>query len=82
MKAILGRKIRCKNLDARFANAQRGGGLLQQMGGSDTWMIIEKTTLGGVRLIKLDGFEDHRGEYVELYNERLYKSKVININFV
>jgi len=28
-------------------------------------MIVEKTKLDGVLLIKLDGFEDHRGEYVE-----------------
>jgi dTDP-4-dehydrorhamnose 3,5-epimerase len=45
-------------------------------------MIITKTKLDGVLLIKLDGFEDHRGEYVELYNEKLYRSKGININFV
>ena len=29
-------------------------------------MMIEKTKLDGVLLIKLDGFEDHRGEYLEL----------------
>ena len=45
-------------------------------------MMVEKTKLGGVLLIKLDGFEDHRGEYLELYNEKLYKSKGIDINFV
>lgn len=45
-------------------------------------MVVEKTKLDGVLLIKLDGFEDHRGEYLELYNEKLYKSKGIDIDFV
>lgn len=45
-------------------------------------MVVEKTKLDGVLLIKLDGFEDHRGEYLELYNEKLYKSKGIDIHFV
>jgi len=45
-------------------------------------MIVEKTKLDRVLLIKLDGFEDHRGEYVELYNEEIYKSQGIDINFV
>ena len=44
--------------------------------------MIEKTKLDGVLLIKLDGFEDHRGEYLELYNEKLYKSKGIDVDFV
>ena len=45
-------------------------------------MKIKKTTLGGVLLIKLDVFEDYRGEYIETYNEELYQKKGININFV
>lgn len=45
-------------------------------------MIVEKTKLDGVLLIKLDGFEDHRGEYIELYNKELYSSKGIDIDFV
>ena len=45
-------------------------------------MIVERTKIDGVLLIKLDGFEDHRGEYVELYSEKLYKSKGIDIDFV
>ncbi|MDO9530353.1 MAG: dTDP-4-dehydrorhamnose 3,5-epimerase family protein [Syntrophales bacterium] len=45
-------------------------------------MIVEKTKLDGVLLIKLVGFEDHRGEYLELYNEKSYKSKGIDIDFV
>lgn len=43
---------------------------------------VSKTKLDGVLLIKPTFFEDHRGEYVELYNEKLYKSKGINIDFV
>lgn len=45
-------------------------------------MIVEKTKLDNVFLIKLNSFEDHRGEYVELYNEKLYKLKGIDIDFV
>lgn len=45
-------------------------------------MIVEKTKLDRVLLIKLDGFEDHRGEYLELYNENIYKSQGIDIDFV
>ncbi len=41
-----------------------------------------KTKLKDVLLIKPTFFEDHRGEYVELYNEKLYKSKGINSDFV
>ena len=37
-------------------------------------MIVEKTTLDGVLLIKLDIFEDHRGQYIETYNEKLYNT--------
>ena len=45
-------------------------------------MKISRTKLENVLLIKLDIFEDHRGEYVELYNEKLYKSKGIEVDFV
>lgn len=45
-------------------------------------MEITKTTLGDVLLIKLDVFEDYRGEYIETYNEELYRKKGINIKFV
>jgi len=45
-------------------------------------MIVEKTKLDGDFLIKLDGFEDHRGEYLELYNEKLYREKGLDIHFV
>ncbi|MBN2406676.1 MAG: dTDP-4-dehydrorhamnose 3,5-epimerase family protein [Elusimicrobia bacterium] len=43
---------------------------------------VEKTELEGVLLIKPDFFKDHRGEYIEIYNEKLYKEKGINIDFV
>ncbi len=43
---------------------------------------IKETKLKDVLLIKPTLFEDHRGEYLELYNEKLYKSKGIDISFV
>jgi dTDP-4-dehydrorhamnose 3,5-epimerase len=43
---------------------------------------VSKTDLEGVLLIKPTFFEDHRGYYLELYNEKLYKSKGIDIDFV
>lgn len=43
---------------------------------------VTETNLKGVLLIKPTSFEDHRGYYLELYNEELYKSKGIDINFV
>lgn len=45
-------------------------------------MIIEKTKLKDVILIKLDKFEDHRGIFEEIFNEKEYKEKGINIKFV
>lgn len=45
-------------------------------------MELSKTNLEGVLLIKLDIFEDHRGEYVETYNEELYKKMGIDITFI
>ena len=45
-------------------------------------MIVEKTELTGVLLIKLETFEDHRGQYVEIYNENLYAGHGIDIKFV
>jgi dTDP-4-dehydrorhamnose 3,5-epimerase len=43
---------------------------------------VEKTILDGVLLIRLDAFEDHRGEYVETYNERDYQEAGIDVKFV
>ena len=43
---------------------------------------VDKTKLEGVLLIRPTFFQDHRGQYLELYNERLYKSKGIGIDFL
>ncbi len=45
-------------------------------------MIVTETKLKGVRLIKLEAFEDHRGKYVELYNENVYRQHGIDVKFV
>lgn len=41
-----------------------------------------RTELDGVLLIQPTSFEDHRGEYLELYNEKEYKAKGITQDFV
>ena len=43
---------------------------------------VSKTNLEGVLLIKPTFFRDHRGGFLELYNQELYKSKGIGIDFV
>ena len=43
---------------------------------------ISKTNLDGVLLIDLDAFNDFRGQYVETYNEDIYKKSGIDIKFV
>ncbi len=43
---------------------------------------VEKTKLDGVLVIQPDPFEDHRGRYIETYNEKLYRGKGIDVNFV
>ena len=45
-------------------------------------MEVHKTDLEGVLLLKLDVFEDFRGQYIETYNEALYKDKGINVKFI
>lgn len=46
-------------------------------------MEVTKTNLDGVLMIKPPTiFEDFRGNYVELYNEELYKSAGIDVDFV
>lgn len=46
-------------------------------------MEIEKTRLEGVLLIKPPTvFEDFRGTYVELYNDKIYNDDGINVKFV
>ena len=44
-------------------------------------MRVEKTSLDGVLLIKLEIFEDFRGQYVETYNEELYAKNGIDVKF-
>jgi dTDP-4-dehydrorhamnose 3,5-epimerase len=43
---------------------------------------VEKTNLDKVLLITPDIFEDFRGQYIETYNEDLYKEKGIDVKFV
>ncbi|MBW7990856.1 MAG: dTDP-4-keto-6-deoxy-D-glucose epimerase [Planctomycetes bacterium] len=43
---------------------------------------ISKTDLDGVLLITPGVFEDHRGEYIETYNESLYKKNGIDTKFI
>lgn len=45
-------------------------------------MEVVQTEMEGVLLVKPGFFEDHRGEYCELYNEELYASKGIRTRFV
>lgn len=45
-------------------------------------MIVSKTGLDGVKIVKLDVFEDHRGQYVETYNEKDYRDHGIDVKFV
>ncbi|MCM8797335.1 MAG: dTDP-4-dehydrorhamnose 3,5-epimerase family protein [Candidatus Omnitrophica bacterium] len=43
---------------------------------------VVETNLKGVLLIKPTYFKDHRGYYLEIYNQRLYKEKGIDVGFV
>ena len=43
---------------------------------------VQKTKLNSVLEIEIVHFEDYRGEYVETYNEKVYKNNGVNINFV
>jgi len=43
---------------------------------------VKKTKLKGVLQIIPDAFFDHRGRFIETYNEKLYKENGINIDFV
>lgn len=45
-------------------------------------MNVSKTKLDGVLLIEPESFEDHRGYYVETYNEALYREHGIDVAFV
>lgn len=39
---------------------------------------FSKTKLEGVLLIKLDSYEDFRGEYVETFNEKIYLQEIVS----
>lgn len=43
---------------------------------------VHDTKLKGVKLIEPSIFKDHRGEYIETYNEKLYRELGITIKFV
>ncbi len=45
-------------------------------------MTVERTQLEGVLLIKPEAFRDFRGEYVEIYNEELYRKSGIEVAFI
>jgi dTDP-4-dehydrorhamnose 3,5-epimerase len=45
-------------------------------------MDVEQTKLPGVLLIKPAVFEDFRGEYVETYNEDLYRKNGVDVKFI
>ena len=45
-------------------------------------MKVEKTDLPGVLRISLDVFSDHRGEYIETYNEKNYRENGVEAVFV
>ena len=43
---------------------------------------VSKTKLEGVLTVEPEFFEDHRGDYTELFNEKLYKEQGIAVQFV
>lgn len=45
-------------------------------------MRFSKTQLEDVLLIRLDVFDDHRGEYIETYSEKLYRENGVDVKFV
>ncbi|MBV5322397.1 MAG: dTDP-4-dehydrorhamnose 3,5-epimerase family protein [Ilumatobacteraceae bacterium] len=45
-------------------------------------MKVEKTKLDGVLLVKLEVFEDFRGQYVETYNEAIYREHGVDMHLV
>lgn len=45
-------------------------------------ITIEKMALEGVLRITPDVFEDFRGEFVETYNEKLYRDQGIDVQFI
>jgi dTDP-4-dehydrorhamnose 3,5-epimerase len=55
---------------------------VEKQKGESKMIEIQKTELKGVLLIQVGAFEDHRGEYVETYNEKKYKQAGIDVHFV
>ncbi|HYL26110.1 MAG TPA: dTDP-4-dehydrorhamnose 3,5-epimerase family protein [Burkholderiales bacterium] len=45
-------------------------------------MVVSKTKLEGVLLVKPEVYEDFRGQYVETYNDKLYAEHGITAKFV
>jgi dTDP-4-dehydrorhamnose 3,5-epimerase len=45
-------------------------------------MKVFDTTLKGVKRIEIDAFEDFRGQYIETYNEEIYKKNGIDVKFI
>jgi len=45
-------------------------------------MVVSKSKLEGVLLVKPEVFEDFRGQYVETYNDKLYAEHGITAKFV
>lgn len=43
---------------------------------------FERTKLDKVLLITLDSFRDFRGQYIETYNEELYRKNSVDVKFV
>ena len=43
---------------------------------------VSKTNLEGVLLIKPEVFKDFRGQFIETYNEKLYRKEGIDIKFI
>lgn len=44
-------------------------------------MLVDRASLEGVLKIHLDTFMDHRGKYIEIYNEEDYKAHGIDVRF-
>ena len=44
--------------------------------------VFSETKLDGVTLITPSVFEDHRGKYVEIYNEDEFRANNINVHFI
>jgi dTDP-4-dehydrorhamnose 3,5-epimerase len=45
-------------------------------------MEFVKTELDGVILVRHEAFEDHRGEFVEIYNEKIFAANGVTCRFV